>query len=191
MITNRDNAYLILLEDVHDNALTPRNVLRRLARSGGRVSQRRFWNAVKCSRDARHDGDFSRAATQHSRLSANMDIKRFDWTPERPDGSLDPHESKFAFLHAGFARPRRECGLCGFGASRVPICAVPQSCARRTVPLPAGALKRIDSSPWRVNTFHRLARIGARCANVSYSRTGTPSACTNGAKSTRRTSKES
>lgn len=188
MITNRDNAYLILLEDVRDNALTPRNVLRRLARSGGQVSRRRFWNAVKCSRDARHDGDFSRASTQHSRLSANMAVKRFNSTPERSDGSFDPHESKFAFLHTGCARPRRECVS---GASRGPICTVPQSCARRTVPLPAGALKKIDSSPWRVNTFHRLARIGARCANVSYSRTGTPSACTNGAKSTRRTSKES
>ncbi|ABO96359.1 predicted protein, partial [Ostreococcus lucimarinus CCE9901] len=99
MITNRDNAYLILLEDVRDNALTPRNVLRRLARSGGQVSRRQFWNAVKCSRDARHDGDFSRASTQHSRLSANMAVKRFDLTPERSDGSFDPHESKFAFLH--------------------------------------------------------------------------------------------
>jgi len=99
MITNRDNAYLILLEDVRDNALTPRNVLRRLARSGGQVSRRQFWNAVKCSRDARHDGDFSRASTQHSRLSANMAVKRFDSTPERSDGSFDPHESKFAFLH--------------------------------------------------------------------------------------------
>lgn len=91
--------FLILLEDVRDNALTPRNVLRRLARSGGQVSRRQFWNAVKCSRDARHDGDFSRASTQHSRLSANMAVKRFDSTPERSDGSFDPHESKFAFLH--------------------------------------------------------------------------------------------
>ena len=187
MITNRDNAYLILLEDVRDNALTPRNVLRRLARSGGQVSRRQFWNAVKCSRDARHDGDFSRASTQHSRLSANMAVKRFDLTPERSDGSFDPHESKFAFLH-WVRSPTPGVRLWG---SREPICTVPQSCARRTVPLPAGALKKIDSSPWRVNTFHRLARIGARCANVSYSRTGTPSACTNGAKSTRRTSKES
>ena len=48
---------------------------------------------------AKRDGDFSRASTQHSRLSANMAVKRFDSTPERSDGSFDPHESKFAFLH--------------------------------------------------------------------------------------------
>ena len=28
-----------------------------------------------------------------------MAVKRFDSTPERSDGSFDPHESKFAFLH--------------------------------------------------------------------------------------------
>jgi hypothetical protein len=28
-----------------------------------------------------------------------MAVKRFDLTPERSDGSFDPHESKFAFLH--------------------------------------------------------------------------------------------